>query len=190
MSVENLQRVGTLREAFEHLRAIPSSMHEHMDYIRETAARATRVLELGVNQGTSCVSLLAGLRPGGRMVSVDIQGPLTPIRFVLEWCAGEVRERNWCFFQADTLDAMARFRDWGWTFDLAFLDSSHQYAATRAELVLLDRLLEPGGVVLAHDTVSFPQVRRAVAEFCRDRGWEWTDRPACHGLGTVRKLNY
>ena len=186
--IERLPKINSLSEAFDRLKATPSSMHEHMDFIRECAGKASRVLELGVNQGTSCVSLLAGLKPGGEMISVDLQGPLTPIRFVLEWCAGEVRDRNWMFMQADTLAAMRRLRNWSMNFDLIFIDSSHQYELTLRELAACRAgLLADGGTILMHDTVAFEDdVKRAMMEFVAETGWDWEERTNCNGLGVIR----
>lgn len=186
-NIEHLEKVTTLAETFSILRDPPSSMHDHMEFIRDTASRATRVLELGVNQGTSCVALMHGLQPGGEMVSVDLQGPLTPIRFILEWCAGEVRERNWMFMEADTMDAMKRLRAWGWRPDLVFIDSSHQYDLTVKEIAFIEPWLAPGGKILMHDTVSFPEVNQAFREFTERTGWEHHNREVCHGLGVIRK---
>jgi len=146
--IEEMPQVNTLGEAFKILKDTPSSMHEHMEYIHSCAAQASSVLEIGLNQGTSCVALLAGLKPGGQMVSVDLQGPLTPIRFILEWCAGEVRERKWMFLEADSLEALWRLRGMAFQFDLVFLDSSHQYEATKSELIQIAGMMMPGGKIL------------------------------------------
>lgn len=182
-------QVNTLAAAFRAVKAIPSSMHEHMDYLREAAAGSRSVLELGLNQGTSCVAFLTGLPAGSRMVSVDLQGPLTPIRFILEWCAGEIRKRNWMFMESDTLEAMRKMRDWGWEFDLIFVDSSHQYQATKDELALAADLVVrtkvSGGKIILHDTISFPEVYRAMLEFTHERGWQFGNRENCHGLGVI-----
>lgn len=185
MSLDDLEPMATLQEAFETIRAIPSSMHEHMDYIYQCASQSFSILEMGVNQGTSCVSLLAGLKPGGEMVSVDIQGPLTPIRFILEWCAGDVRDRNWMFMQSRSISAMRRLHESGWEFDLIFLDTSHTYDDTVEELVLCERLVAPGGRILMHDTVSFPEVKKAMEEFLERTQWQHENRENCHGLATL-----
>ena len=186
MSINNFPRLNTLKEVYETMKDLGSSLHEHMPEIHELASKSTRVLELGLNQGTSCVALLAGLNPGGMMVSVDLQGPLTPIRYILEWCAGDVRERSWVFMASDTLVAMRKMLAWGWTFDLVFIDSSHQYQPTKDELALAVSMMPAGGTILLHDTVSFKaEVYRAMMEFCHERGLEFTNRENCHGLGTV-----
>ncbi len=183
--LNDFPQLTTLKEVYAVMKDIGSSMHEHMPYIHEVAERSKSVLELGLNQGTSCVALMTGLTPGSRMVSVDLQGPLTPIRYILEWCAGDVRERSWMFMESDTLDALRKMLLWGWTFDLVFIDSSHQYQPTKDELGLAVRMMPEGGKILLHDTVSFPDVYRAVMEFCQENQLNFENRENCNGLGTV-----
>lgn len=185
MNLDTMPICSSLDDAFMRIQSVPSSMHEHMPFIRDCASRAQSVLELGVNQGTSCVALLAGLLPGGRMVSVDIQGPLTPLRFVLEWCADAVRQRNWVFMQSDSIAALGRLLLWGERFDLVFLDTSHRYADTVVELDMIESVLRPGGVILCHDTVSELDVARAIATFNATRHWRYENRTNCHGLGIL-----
>ena len=169
MSINNFPRLNTLKEVYETMKDLGSSLHEHMPEIHELASKSTRVLELGLNQGTSCVALLAGLNPGGMMVSVDLQGPLTPIRYILEWCAGDVRERSWVFMASDTLVAMRKMLAWGWTFDLVFIDADHSYETTKRDIELWAPKVKPGGILGGHDynNPDYPQwgVARAVTEF-------------------------
>jgi hypothetical protein len=61
--------------------------------------------------------------------------------------------------------------------DWAYLDSSHVYDKTLAELIELDRRLAPDGVILGDDGWASPEyghygVFRAVRDFCRLRFYE------------------
>src|SRR5207248_11077082 len=48
--------------------------------------------------------------------------------------------------------------------DILFIDTSHTYRDTVDELLLYSPRIEEGGCIVLHDSISFPGVRRAVAE--------------------------
>jgi Methyltransferase domain len=75
----------------------------------------------------------------------------------------------------DDLEVLAGFADAA--LDWAYLDSSHQYEHTLAELELLDAKVRPGGVIAGHDWIEDPQdvnhgAYLAIREFCSTNGWE------------------
>jgi len=60
--------------------------------------------------------------------------------------------------------------------DFAYLDASHSYAATLAELRALDSQVRPGGTILGDDWDPRPEAQhhgvfRAVQQFCRESDW-------------------
>lgn len=74
----------------------------------------------------------------------------------------------------DDLEILAGFNDAA--LDWAYLDSSHQYEQTLAELELLDAKVKPPGLIAGHDWIEDPTsvnhgAYRAVREFCSNRGW-------------------
>lgn len=78
------------------------------------------------------------------------------------------------------------------TFDWVYLDSSHEYEHTRAELRLLSPRMKTGGVICGDDWVDDPAhphhgVAKAVVEFCAGGDWSLTDRDAC-GQWMVRRV--
>lgn len=48
--------------------------------------------------------------------------------------------------------------------DLIFIDTTHEYSDTVAEIAAYRQRLSPGGVIVLHDSIRFAGVRRAIAE--------------------------
>ncbi len=55
-------------------------------------------------------------------------------------------------------------------FDLAFVDGNHRFDGVFLDLVYLDRLVRPGGIVLVDD-YQLPSVRRAISFCTTNLGW-------------------
>jgi predicted O-methyltransferase YrrM len=79
--------------------------------------------------------------------------------------------------------------------DVLFIDTSHAYWHTLEELRLYVPRVQPGGVVLMHDTElespdgvgnrpPFP-VAKALNDFCAETGLMWRNRTGCWGLGII-----
>ena len=143
--------------------------------------RITRIVQLGTCSGYSSLLLGFMLRRMGAtrgLFTVDVNPELCAL--TERWLAragladhvtvslGNSLERN-CLTAAG-----AHFG--GADFELVILDSSHEYAATVAELELWYPALEPGGLFLLHDVSEFAVgfdvtaeggVRRALAEWRR-----------------------
>lgn len=165
--------------------ALWSDVQDHLPYLHKTAARVkgVRVLELGVRGGFSTSAFLAAaVKRGGHIWSVDIAEPGVPAH----WHKGPW----WTFTQADSLV----YEPPGQV-DVLFLDTSHDYGQTLAELERFVPHVVPGGRVLLHDTklkVPFeapPQepfpVARALAAFCDARGITWKEHGGVYGLGEI-----
>jgi predicted O-methyltransferase YrrM len=149
---------------------------------------AARVLELGVRWGTSTASLLAAVdQVGGHLWSVDIAEPRVP-----DWWANS---GLWTLLVGDDLSAeiLAAVPE---QVDMLFLDTSHDYGHTLAELRAYVPRVAPGGLVCCHDTElqapegvqpqeAFP-VARALDAFCAETGLQWTNNPGSYGLGVIR----
>lgn len=144
-----------------------------------------RIIELGVRGGNSAAAFLAGIERGragrqvsGELWSVDIDKPDTPA----EWNSLPF----WHLMVADDTspDAVAWCPD---DADVLFIDTSHYYDHTRAELRLYVPKVRPGGVVLLHDTdpAEWPDVSRALNDYCPGQGLDWYDHPGWHGLGVI-----
>jgi len=138
-----------------------------------------RVIELGVRGGNSTAALLAGIEhSGGELWSVDIAEPEVPA----EWNGLPF----WHLLVADDQSPEAVAFCPG-DVDVLFVDTSHFYDHTMAELRLYVPKVKPGGIVLLHDTATcdWPDVSRALNDFCAETGRAWYDHPWWHGLGVI-----
>jgi cephalosporin hydroxylase len=143
------------------------------------------VVELGVREGHSTAAWLSFLPADGQVYGVDLVWLLPP-RARLNPIVG------------DDLDpaVVAQVPE---RIDLLFVDSSHDYEHTRAELALYGPRVRPGGLVVLHDTANehpeefepaigpqdaFP-VRRAMVEYAEERSYTYDDDPCSYGLGVI-----
>jgi hypothetical protein len=167
---------GTAQERYPQVAAAPSDIQRHLSQLRREA-RGT-VLELGVRGGSSTVALLAGLEErGGVLWSVDVD-PASAAVFP--------DHPQWRFVLADSRDERSVV-DAGLPdeLDVVFIDTIHTYEQVRDELeVWGDRVVE-GGVILFHDTDSYPPIRRAISEWCKSRSVPFEFKGGSNGLGVA-----
>jgi len=179
-------RKPALADRYEQLCATPSDIYMHLPtFVRVVEElNAEHVIELGTRTGVSTIAWLYGLeKTGGRLTSVDID----PAPNIGDW-------PHWTFHQADDLDPrlLADLEP----ADIVFIDTSHHYRQTLAELHVYRHLVKPGGRILLHDTeLPFPEgapvadprfpVRKAIERFCADEGLVWSNDPKCWGLGMI-----
>lgn len=174
-----------LTAEYERLCETPSDIVGHLprfvDLVRKLDAQ--HVVELGVRDGVSTVAWLYALQStGGRLTSIDTEpGPALGVA-------------SWTFIQGDDLDPRI-IADLD-PADIVFIDTSHFYEQTLAELSVYRHVVKPGGVICCHDTMlerppgsswlgpAFP-VRTAIAEFVGDEGFEWIEYPDSYGLGVI-----
>jgi hypothetical protein len=158
----------TLAKHAEHWR----DMVDHTATLSALAADARVIVEMGVRGGVSTWALLDGLPADGRLVSCDN----AKVRQLLP---GRVtRDPRWTLLIAD--DLLAQFPP----ADLVFIDTTHEFEHTLAELRIADRL---GAQVIAlHDCHADP-VAGAIALFNLDRAWSVTVEPSAWGLAVLRR---
>jgi cephalosporin hydroxylase len=70
----------------------------------------------------------------------------------------------WSFKQSNSLDV-----DWKTEIDHLFIDSSHKYSETLAELKKFEPYLRNGGVITLHDIVTCPEVMNAIDKYFEKR---------------------
>ena len=122
-----------------------SDIREQMPLLYEAVRRYDKavVAELGVRDGKSTVALLRGVSEcGGHVWSVD-DGPVTAPHW---WESSGY----WSLLVADDMGEKAA----NWIparLDVLFIDTSHMYGHTLAELARYVPRVRPGGVVLCHD---------------------------------------
>lgn len=173
-----------LAAEYHRLCTVPSDIYLHLPYFVASVQElnAQHVIELGTRSGVSTVAWLHGLeQTGGRLTSIDLDpGP-------------DLDAEQWTFIQGDDLDPriVAELDE----ADIVFIDTSHHYRQTLAELNVYRHLVRPGGRMLLHDTrlprpegapphPVFP-VLRAVQEFTTTECLVWSENPECWGLATI-----
>lgn len=176
-----------MRRTLEHAKKV-TDIHQHLVTLYDLvlAIDAKRVLELGVRDGESTVALLEAVKKnGGRLVSVDID-PCEQARAMLkEYGISE----GWEFHQGSDITFGEGVWDRSKFFDLIFVDTSHEYSHTKREIELFEPMVRLGGLMVFHDTVSFPLgVLKPIQEFLSTQnGYVFENHTHCHGLGILRK---
>ena len=166
--------------------AMWSDIQQHLPQLHTEASTGdAQIIELGVRAGNSTAAFLAAVEQhGGHVWSVDIDTPPVP------WTG----HPQWTFIEGDDLDVADQLPD---GVDIVFIDTSHYYVQTLAELEVYVPKVKPGGVVLLHDTEleapwNFPAgdpgfpVRVAVVEYCAEHGLTPEFVSGCYGLGIIR----
>lgn len=174
----------SLADDFARVCATPSDIQSHLPRFVEMVddLDATHVIELGTRTGVSTIAWLYALERRGRLTSVDLD-PQPPI--------GEYD--HWTFIQGDDLapGVLARMEP----ADIVFLDTSHWYENTVAELEAYLPFVRPGGRIVCHDTQLrrpegspprplFP-VRTAIKQFVEKHKFEWFEYLDSWGLGVI-----
>jgi cephalosporin hydroxylase len=139
-----------------------------------------KVIEIGVRSGQSTTAFLAAAElTGGHVWSVDID---RDCRFLAEYA--QEGGGPWTFIHGDSADGgiVAQTPD---DAHVLFIDSSHTFAQTRAELEGFLPRVRGGGTVLMHDTALCPEVREALDEILPSFGWTWYECGGENGLGLV-----
>ncbi len=172
-----------------------SDIQADLPFLYETAKsrEKVRVLELGTRQGNSTLAFLAAAEAAdGHVWSCDIFPVLSDPNGMRPWS----RHPRWTFIQGDDMDVALQAR-LPLEVDVLFIDTSHLYEHTLQELHAFMPRVAPGGVGLFHDTdlymnVSgvqddYPQVSKALNEYCRQTGQSWENITGEYGLGIIRK---
>jgi cephalosporin hydroxylase len=137
------------REVLERARTPTDISHHLPTLFREAVdADARFIVELGTRGGDSTfVFERAARRTGATVVSVD-----------LDDCSAVSGFDGWIFVQDDDLAFARRFPAWCAerglqpAADILFVDTTHDYEQTRAELAAWMRYLAPRGRALFHDS--------------------------------------
>jgi len=161
------------------------------------SSKAKTILELGVRGGATTLPLLAAAhKNGGHLYSVDIEAA--------DFEVPESLQSSWTFTKTDSIDYL---RNWNpeVKIDFAYLDDWHAYDHVKQELELLDPLVGPSSIILAHDLMyghtepfyhSDLMLKegqwaeggpyRAIAELDTNF-WEFSTLPWSNGLTILRK---
>ena len=133
------------------------------------------------------------LESGGHVWSCDVNNVILDPEGMAPWQGVP----QWTFTCGDDMDATvqsllpARC-------DVLFIDSSHEYEHTLAELRAYVPRVAKGGIVLMHDTNlrtwpgydwrgDIPPVQQALNEYCAEAALSWENMPGVYGLGVIRR---
>ena len=187
--------VVTLESALADRLSRWSVIQEYMPFLHEQARSrpGCRVLELGSRKGNSTLAFLAGAKEsGGHVWSCDVSPVDRDPAGMLPWA----RHPLWTFTRGDDMNPAVQAALPAEA-DVFFLDTSHEYEHTLAELRAYMPRLAPGGIALFHDTNligwpgyrwdrDVPPVRAALDEWCAETGRSWENLPGEYGLGIIR----
>ena len=196
---------STLLDAYRDRASKWSDIREYLPFLHDTAKsyENVRVLELGSRKGNSTLAFLAAAEEvDGHVWSGDITDVSRDPQGMLPWAQCP----RWTFVCGDDMDP--KIREWfPPQVDVFFLDTSHEYEHTLAELRAYMPRVAPGGVALFHDTnlygwtgglpagiwaggtpagENYPEVRQALDEYCAETGLSWENLPGTYGLGVIR----
>jgi predicted O-methyltransferase YrrM len=187
--------ISTLADAYRDRLSRPSDIREYMPFLYGQAASrpGCRVLELGARRGNSTLAFLAAAAEvTGHVWSCDIDD----VRKFPDGIGPWARSALWTFVHGDDMDPAVQSLLPAQA-DVLFLDTSHEYEHTLAELRVFMPRVAPGGVALFHDThlMGWPgydwdgdvaPVWAALDEYCAESGLSWEDQPGRYGLGIIR----
>jgi predicted O-methyltransferase YrrM len=151
-------------------------MAPHIATLTRLARGAQVIVELGVRGGVSTWAMLDGLPSTGTLYSVDIVDCVVPPRVSAD--------PRWTFIVGDDMDPAVQAQLPA-AADLVFIDTSHEYEHTVAELAWA-LTLTPARIVM-HDYVM-ADVLRAGTEFCAREGWRVVANEMPYGLATLVPL--
>lgn len=147
---------------------------EHLPFLQRLCLEkeAQVILELGVCQGGSTKTFLKSAEVlGARVISID-----------LEDFSHISDSPRWEFHRMNDLDFEINE-----PIDILFIDTSHTYEQTLAELRKFAPKVQPNGVILLHDTVSCPEVKKAIEQYLKEVPGRYTfeERTNNNGLGIL-----
>jgi predicted O-methyltransferase YrrM len=140
-----------------------TDIHEHLMtlYFLTVEHGLKRVLELGTRDGDSTIALLHGAKAvGGHVTSVDLEESAKAREAVQRFGLAPF----WTFTKSDDIAL-----SWDDAIDHLFIDTSHAYEHTVKELKKFEPLVKAGGLISLHDSVTYPDVRKAVLEYTSGR---------------------
>ena len=187
--------VTTVHDAYRDRLSRWSDIQEYLPFLYEQARSrpGCRVLELGSRKGNSTLAFLAAAQEsGGHVWSNDITDVTLDPEGMRPWRA----HPRWTFTCGDDMDPAVQ----GLLpaeVDVLFIDTSHEYEHTLAELRAYMPRLAPGGVALFHDTNimgwpgyqwdrDIPPVQAALNEWCEEARLSWQNMPGSYGMGVIR----
>jgi predicted O-methyltransferase YrrM len=137
-----------------------SAQHGRLLSLLATAIRATYVLEIGTLAGYSTINLARGVRPGGRVVTLEYEPKHAEV-------ARENLKRAGVADRVDVivgaaLDTLPQLADRGETFDLVFIDADKENNVAYVEWAI--KLGAPGTVIVVDNIARMGRVLDPAAD--------------------------
>ena len=169
--LEKLQKTETERlisivspsTPLEHRMVIHTDISDHLCtlYMLTVEFDLKKILELGIRTGESTIALLqAAHEINGEVTSIDIDSCSYAKNMISDLNLSE----KWSFIQNNDLDV-----EWNQVIDHLFIDTSHTYDQTIAELKKYEPFVKSGGIITLHDIVGEPDVLIAINEYIQNR---------------------
>jgi predicted O-methyltransferase YrrM len=137
-----------------------SAQHGKLLYLLASAARATRVLEIGTLAGYSTINLARAVGASGRVVTLEY-----------EPAHAEVARRNFARAGVEdrvevivgaALDSLPGLAERGETFDLSFIDADKENNVAYVEWAI--KLSHPGSIIVVDNVARFGRVLDPAAD--------------------------
>lgn len=144
---------------------------EHLPYLQGLCFRfePELILELGVRDGGSTKAFLRAAEIiGAKVISIDIED-----------CSRVSNSPNWEFHCQNDLEF-----EIDKPIDLLFIDTSHTYEQTLAEL---RKFAPQSKITVLHDTEHCPEVKQAILDYMAEvpDTYDFENRTNCNGLGIL-----
>lgn len=166
-------KIGNLQAIYSSLSGQWSDIVGHMPLLKASAKG--NVMEIGVRQGISTISLLSGLEEhGGHLWSFDINP------------CGHFEHPQWTFTQADSIADAERIKAIiPEELDVLFVDGDHSEEGCRSDL---ENYGPRADMIFVHDCEcpeEFPGVRKAFEEFAAQYGKAHSVVSGSFGMGVI-----
>jgi len=177
-----------LRSLCDALEKPWSDMMNHLLVLYSIAryAPGRKVVEIGVDDGSSTAALLLGVAAAnGHLTSIDV-APCDRTRQDISGCPFYSR---WTFIQGKSAEVAGQIDN---DLDVVFIDGDHSYAGTKADWEAYSKKVKIGGLILFHDALAYPDVQRVVDEIpvvaAPEGWWEKVTLPWGYGLTIAKRL--
>jgi predicted O-methyltransferase YrrM len=137
-----------------------SAQHGKLLYLLATAARATRVLEIGTLAGYSTINLARAVGPSGRVVTLEYEPAHAEVAR-RNFARAGVEERVEVIVGA-ALESLPVLAQRGETFDLSFIDADKENNVAYVEWAV--KLSHPGSIIVVDNIARFGRVLEPAAD--------------------------
>lgn len=150
---------------FEEYKKIKGDINEHMQTLADLSADCKHITEMGVRSIVSSWAFLEGLKPSGKLISIDIKHPKEyGGELEVFEAACKAKGIDFEFILGSTLEITIK------PTDLLFIDTLHTGEQLKKELALHSSKAKK--YIVLHDTVSCAdELMPVVNEFLNDGKW-------------------